>query len=58
MAKLITAGNIYTVDNPKALGSDDEVHESVMALLIEFESVDELQEAMTNGQCKFKTFGG
>jgi len=56
MANATIAGNIFTVDNPEAEGSDSEPEEHKIALLIEFDSVDEIRQAMKKGECKFTVF--
>lgn len=57
MANVTVAGNIFVVDNPESDGSDSIPHEHKHALLIEFDSVEEIREAMDFGEVKFTVFG-
>jgi len=52
------AGDIHIVDNPEADGSDLEPEKIPFALLIEFDSADEVRKAMSDGSCTFTVFGG
>jgi len=57
MAKATIAGNIHIVDNPDAEGSDRRPYEIKRAIVIEFDTVEELREALKNGRCEFGGLG-
>ena len=54
MAKLIEAGNIHVCDNQDADGADPTPTMVPMALLIQFDSIDEINQAIEQGKCEFK----
>lgn len=56
MGNLCVAGDIHLVDDPNAMGRSDEVDKIPLALVIEFETVEDVRRAMSDGACQFSSF--
>ncbi len=57
-ARATIAGNIHVVDNPEAEGRDAEPYEVKQAIVIQFDDIQELRDALQSGECKFGGLGG
>ncbi len=58
MAAATIVGNIFVVDDPNADGRDAEPYEIKKAIVIEFDTAEELREALKAGRCEFGGLGG
>lgn len=58
-ANAIECGNIHTVDDPYVHNRGDVVmHVTEFAMLLKFNSAEEIRQAMTDGIVEFTVFGG
>jgi len=57
-ANATEVGEIYTVDNPSACPDHAEPHKYKFAMLLQFESSEDIRQAMKDGRVEFTTFGG
>lgn len=57
-ANAVEVGDIHTVDDPDAMGSDHKTHKCRFAMLLQFENAEAIRQAMADGQVEFTIFGG
>ncbi|MEM1188174.1 MAG: hypothetical protein AAGI72_06595 [Pseudomonadota bacterium] len=51
--ELIMQGNIHTVDDPAGSGASKVATGHPMAILVQFESIEDIRRAVADGRCTF-----